>query len=146
MLLADRVGPTGRVFANEIDLGKLEHIRDRSAERPNATITPILGAEHDPLLPAGETDVAVMVEVFHHLKDKARFLAATRSRLKPGGRLIVVEPDVRQPGGEPDGCYSHPFESRTLAERAGYRFERFDWFKVERLEMFVLVLTVPPRG
>ena len=144
--LADRVGPTGRVFANELDLGKLERIRDRSAQRPNATITPILGAEYDPLLPAGETDVAVMIEVFHHLTDKARFLAATRGRLRPGGRLIIVEPDVRQPGGQPDGCYSHPFESRTLAERAGYRFERFDWFKVDRLEMFALVLTVPPRG
>lgn len=37
-------------------------------------------------------DAFVMVDVFHHVPDSARFLSEMRRTLKPGGRIIMSEP------------------------------------------------------
>lgn len=41
---------------------------------------------------AGSVGAFVMVDVFHHVQDAARFLAEMSRCLRPGGRIVMVEP------------------------------------------------------
>ncbi len=143
LLLAERVGPGGHVFANEIDEAKISRIRHLCGHAGVGNVTTVLGGAGDPGLPPELVDVAVMVEVFHHLTDHLEFLKATFRELKAGGKLIIVEPDTRQEGGTPEGCYADPYESRKMAEEAGFEFERLDWFNIDDLELFSLVVRKP---
>ena len=52
---------------------------------------------------AGTVDVVFCSNFFEHLPDKATFLAtlhAIRTALKPGGRLLVLQPNIRALGGQ----------------------------------------------
>jgi ubiquinone/menaquinone biosynthesis C-methylase UbiE len=143
MHVAKRVGPDGFVYANEIDLEKLYTIGRKATDRGLNNIAPILGRDDDPLFPPGQVDIAVMVEVYHHLNDKMAFLERIRSRLKPGGQLVIVEADVNQDGGEPDGCYSDPVKTRQELEESGFRNRSLQTKKIEDLILFVLTATCP---
>jgi ubiquinone/menaquinone biosynthesis C-methylase UbiE len=105
-------------------------------------VTTILGGESDPGLPRGETDIAVMVEVFHHLTDREGFLKAVRRQLKPGGKMIIVEATAKTKE-QLEACHTDPHQSRELAEQAGFTFQRLDSFVVRKTQFFALVLKVP---
>ena len=45
-------------------------------------------------LPAASTRAIVMTDVFHHIPDVERFLCEAERILKPGGRIIMIEPWV----------------------------------------------------
>jgi SAM-dependent methyltransferase len=68
-------------------------------------------------------DVALIVGVVHHLTDAqaAAALDGLASRLRPGGRLLVVEP-VRHPGQHPVARLLKALDSgRAIRDEAGYR-------------------------
>jgi predicted methyltransferase len=127
--LAGTVGPTGRIFANEISKEKLAAL-DRLKEEPALdNLTVVRGATADPKLP-GPVDRITMIDVYHHLEEPADFLAALRSSLKPGGRLLVAAVlNRRNPQAKPstskthDPCVSDPDDTRKTIEAAGFVFE-----------------------
>src|SRR5262245_40464474 len=89
--LAPLVGPSGRVFATDIQPGMLDLIRARVAREHIANVTVVLGAPADPRLPADSLDLALMVDVYHELHDPQAMLGRIREALKPAGRLVLVE-------------------------------------------------------
>jgi protein-L-isoaspartate O-methyltransferase len=89
--LARLVGPTGRVYANDIQRGMLELLRARLDRAGIANVTLVLGEPADPKLPDGTLDLALMVDVYHELSDPQTMLAHIRRALKPSGRLVLIE-------------------------------------------------------
>jgi ubiquinone/menaquinone biosynthesis C-methylase UbiE len=89
--VARLVGPTGRVYATDIQRGMLQLIEKRLARERLNNVTLVLSEPANPRLPAGEIDVAFMVDVYHELSDPQTVLGHIRTALKPDGRLILVE-------------------------------------------------------
>jgi predicted methyltransferase len=89
--LARLVGPTGRVYAADIQAGMLDLIRARMARERITNVTLVLSSPADPRLPSSSIDLALMVDVYHELHDPQTVLARIRESLKPGGRLVLVE-------------------------------------------------------
>lgn len=89
--LAERTGPGGRVYANDIQPAMLGLLRKNMAERGIANVEPVLGAEDDPRLPAGRIDMALLVDVYHEFSQPQKMLRAIRNALKPDGRLVLLE-------------------------------------------------------
>jgi SAM-dependent methyltransferase len=89
--LARIVGPTGRVYANDIQPGMLELLQKNVTKAKLTNVTPVLGTQNDPKLPAGELDLVLMVDVYHELSDPQTMLAHIRESLKPDGRLVLIE-------------------------------------------------------
>jgi ubiquinone/menaquinone biosynthesis C-methylase UbiE len=89
--LAARVGPTGRVFANDVQPQMLELLARRLAGKRIANVTMVQGTADDPRLPPSSVDLELMVDVYHELSQPQAMLRHLREALKPGGRLVLLE-------------------------------------------------------
>ena len=88
--LAAAVGPSGRVFANDLQPEMIDMLRKRLAAQRIANVIPVQGAVDDPKLPE-PVDLALMVDVYHELSHPQTMLQRLRRSLKPGGRLVLLE-------------------------------------------------------
>lgn len=125
--LAARVGPAGRVYANDINAGGLAHVRERCANDGLANVETILGNTDDPLFPAGKLDMIFMVLTYHHLSRPVEMLKAMIPSLKPGATVVVVDPDpVKDHDRGPESTSREEIE-RDAAE-AGLELVRMETF------------------
>jgi ubiquinone/menaquinone biosynthesis C-methylase UbiE len=128
--LAERVGPEGKVYANDIDEANLKKIQARIQEQGTKNILTILGQQDDPGLPEGKIDIILMVHVIHiiiHDQDPLSFLENLRPSLKPDGLLIMVHWDGKKMG-HPD-VYAYSQESLlTVMEKSNFKLVRVETF------------------
>jgi SAM-dependent methyltransferase len=89
--MAQRVGATGKVYANDIQPEMLSRLQDRLDAEHVANVETVLGTQSDPKLPAGKLDLILMVDVYHELSQPQRMLGEMRKALKADGRLVLVE-------------------------------------------------------
>ena len=89
--LSARVGPTGRVFANDVQPQMLQILARRLALRKITNVTLVQGTIDDPKLDPTSVDLEIMVDVYHELEYPYEMLAAIVRALKPGGRVVFVE-------------------------------------------------------
>lgn len=101
--LAIATGPTGVLYAVDIDMGLLAHIETRAREQHLANIKIVLGAATDPKLPA-PVDLAFMNDVLHHVDNRAAYLKSLAGYLKPNGRIAIVDfrPDASPHKAQPE--------------------------------------------
>ena len=89
--LAKRVGPTGKVYANDIQPEMLRRLRKNAEKAQLKNIETVLGTEVDPKLPAGQLDLVLLVDVYHEFSEPQKMLRKIRDSLKPSGRLVLLE-------------------------------------------------------
>lgn len=92
--LARAVGPDGRVYALDTDGDMRSLVAARAAERGLDQVLPVDVSEDAPNLPE-DVDLALIVDAFHHLPSPPDYLRAFADHLRPGGRVVVVEPVPR---------------------------------------------------
>ena len=90
--LAKAVGSTGRVYAVDVSDSALRSLRGRVADEGIGNVEVIEGAVDDPKLPKGILDAALIVNAYHEMTEHQKMLAHIRAALKPGGRLVILEP------------------------------------------------------
>lgn len=95
--LARKVGPTGVVYANDIQPEMLDVLRSKCLEERIENVKPVLGTITDPKLPPHAIDLAIMVDVYHEFSHPHEMLAAIVRALKPGGRVVFVEYRAEDP-------------------------------------------------
>lgn len=89
--LAKVVGPTGKVYAEDIQPQMLDLLKQYAAKEEIKNIVPVLGTETDPKLPIGKIDRVLLVDVYHEFQKPEPMLAALRKVLAPGGTVTLVE-------------------------------------------------------
>jgi len=100
--LSRRVGPDGKVLAEDIFDDFLASAKQRAENQKLTNVTFIKGTETDPMLPEGAVDMVLVLDVYHHFDYPEKMLAAIHKSLKPEGRLVIVEYYKRSeamPGG-----------------------------------------------
>jgi predicted methyltransferase len=100
--LARRVGPNGRVFAEDIQRQMIESIARRIQREGLTNITTVLGTPDDPKLPVGRLDAVLFVDTFHEVEPRQSLLGHVRAALKPSGRLGIVDFKVDGAGPGPE--------------------------------------------
>lgn len=96
--LAARVGPAGRVYANDLQPEMLGLLRARLQRTRLTNVTLVQGAIDDPKLPASSLDLVLMVDVYHEFSQPQKMLRGIRGALRPGGRLVLLEYRKEDPG------------------------------------------------
>jgi ubiquinone/menaquinone biosynthesis C-methylase UbiE len=125
--LAKRVGPTGTVYAEDIQPEMLNRLRRRLKRAGFNNVQTVLGSETDANLPAGGVDLIIMVDVYHELSHPQEMLRNLRGSLKPDGRLVLLEYRKEDPAVPilPEHKMSVR-EVRAELEGEGFQFERVD--------------------
>jgi SAM-dependent methyltransferase len=139
--LAARVGPEGRVFAEDIDGDALRHLAARCRRVGFAKVVTVLGDPADPKLPDGELDLIFVISSYHHFGDPVALMRNARTALKPTGRLAIAE---WVPPKEGRGEGTTPEKMRTQMESAGFALERVDKsLEANRLYIYLFRLAAP---
>jgi ubiquinone/menaquinone biosynthesis C-methylase UbiE len=97
--MAKMTGPSGKVYAVDIQPRMIEALKRNVAKEQLGNVEAILSKEDDPLLPVGQIDLILMVDVYHEFAKPQAMLRKMREALKPGGRMVLLEfkkedPDV----------------------------------------------------
>jgi ubiquinone/menaquinone biosynthesis C-methylase UbiE len=121
---AKAVGPTGKVYAVDIDKELLDYVRDRAAKEKQTNIRTVLGKFEDPAIPARDVDIAFFHDVFHHIEKRQAYLKSLATYIKPGGLIALIEMDKNDPNGghrgEPNMLVDRPEVDKWMAD-AGFR-------------------------
>jgi cyclopropane fatty-acyl-phospholipid synthase-like methyltransferase len=90
IVLARRVGPNGKVYAQDVQKQMLDAISRRVQREGLANVETRLGAGSSPNLPLGALDAVLVVDVYPEVEDRITFLRNLAAALKPGGRIGIV--------------------------------------------------------
>lgn len=134
--IAREVGPSGRVYSNELSPRQRDAIGRAVAAATLTNVTIVDGHARRPNLPDACCDAIFMRDVFHHFDDAAEMSRQLRAALKPGARLGVLDfPPRGNHGIAAD-------EVRATLERAGFEQVRVD---AAGARWFLVVATAPAR-
>ena len=142
------VGPTGRVFTNELGDDRVKKLRGAVDAAAVTNVTVVAGAAETTNFPAAACDALFMRDVYHHLPNPAAVHASIAASLRPGARVAVV--DFTPPNAEAatpadrskDGM--HGVMPDTVA--AEMKAAGFEVVSTERGQRWFLVVLQRPRG
>lgn len=137
--MARRVGPTGKVYANDIQPQMLSMLRQRLDREKLTNVDLVLGGYDDPKLPANAVDLILMVDVYHEFSEPQKMLRRMHEALRQGGRLVLLEYRKEDPSIpiRPDHKMSVA-EAKMEVEAEGYTLASVD----ERLpRQHILIFT-----
>jgi SAM-dependent methyltransferase len=119
--LTERVGATGRVYGEDITPRYLELLAARARQSGWNNVEIVRGEPHDPRLPAGALDAAIMIHMYHEISQPFGLLWNLATALKPGGRLVIMDLD------RPTWGHGTPLRLlRCELAAVGYRESRVD--------------------
>jgi SAM-dependent methyltransferase len=95
--MAERVGPRGKVYANDIQPQMLALLKRNMAQRKLTNVEPVLGAVDDPKLPRNAIDLVLLVDVYHEFSEPQAMLRRIREALRQDGRLVLLEYRAEDP-------------------------------------------------
>jgi ubiquinone/menaquinone biosynthesis C-methylase UbiE len=110
--LAREVGPSGRVYATELDADRLRDIRQATDSAGLKNVSVIVAHATRTNLPERCCDALVLRRVYHHFSNPQRMNASMRRSLKPGGLLAVID-------FEPDSAESTDPSKRATGDQHG---------------------------
>ena len=91
--LAERIGPDGIVYANDIDKERLSELDQYCRTNNLKNIITVIGQVEVPLFPANQLDMVVMMYVFHDLEQPILFLRNIQKYLKAGASVVIIDRD-----------------------------------------------------
>jgi ubiquinone/menaquinone biosynthesis C-methylase UbiE len=100
--LARRVGPNGKVYAEDIQPQMIEATKRRVDREQLRNVVMTLGNASDPKLPEAALDAVLMVDAYNEVEHPVVLLRNIARSLKPNGRVGVVEWTPEGGGPGPD--------------------------------------------
>jgi ubiquinone/menaquinone biosynthesis C-methylase UbiE len=143
---AQKVGPSGRVYATEIDREKLQQLRTELTKRKLGNIIVVEGTADDTKLPSSCCDTIFLRHVYHHLTQAQEFDKNLVRSLKPGAYLAIIDfppsPNSSPVEGVPQNRGGHGIPEKVMEQEltaAGLQIEKVidDWSADDYCAIFV---------
>ena len=132
---AKRVGPTGLIYAVDINSAAISYINDRAKREHLENIRTIQSREDDPLLPANSVDSVLLLKTYHEVAQPVRLLQNLRHALKPGALVGIIDRN-----GKGD---DHGVDNKVVideANKAGFKLvSTYDFVKPDREDYFLVL-------
>jgi len=111
--------PKGRVYGVDTEPGMVSYLAERARREGLANVISVPGRPGDPALPE-KVDLALLVDVYHHIGDREGYFRRLRGSLKPGGRVAIIDFSQTSQAGPPKHERITPVQVRAEMQRAGY--------------------------
>lgn len=128
VVLSCAVGSTGRVYACEIQRNLVEALAERIRRERLSNVEVIwsdIESDGGTKIETGVLDAAVVINMLFQAEDRSAALREIGRTLRVGGKLLLVDWSESWGGiGPQPGLVLSQDEARSLAETAGFTFER----------------------
>lgn len=117
--LARRVGPNGKVYAEDIQPEMLAAIRRRVVREGFSNVLYVQGNTADPAdprLPPGALDAVLIVDAYHEVANPVHLLQHLGASLKPAGRIGIVGSTLK--GGGPGPPMNQRVDEQKVIDEA----------------------------
>ncbi|MCW5605193.1 MAG: class I SAM-dependent methyltransferase [Burkholderiales bacterium] len=111
--------PKGKVYGVDSETDMVRHLADRAQKEKLGNLIAITGSPDDPRIPE-KADVAILVNVYHHIENRVAYFRKLQAVLKPDGRLAIIDFRMDSPIGPPGSARIEPERVRMELGRAGY--------------------------
>lgn len=138
--LAKSIGPSGKVYAVDIDQKLLDYVEARAEREKLDNIQTILASGDDPKLGSASVDLIFICDTLHHIPNRAPYYKLLLRALRPGGRLVIVDFHKRElPVGPPVEMKIDKKACIKEIEAAGFRLAKdYDFLKYQYFLVFEL--------
>jgi len=109
----------GRVYAVDVEPAMVKHLAERAKREHLPNLVALAAGPDDPRLPE-KVDLVLLVDVYHHVDDRAAYFRKLRGSLKPGGRLAIIDFRLDSPEGPPRETRLAPEQVKQEMAAAGY--------------------------
>ncbi len=131
---AQRVGPAGMVFAEDINPKAVEAIEARVKKERMGNVRTVLGTPDDPKLPPRSVDAVLMLKVYHEIAHPVAVMKELRLALKAGARVGIID---RNGNGTDHGLDRKVVEQEMV--EAGFKVDgRYDFTKADGQDYFLV--------
>jgi SAM-dependent methyltransferase len=114
-----RAVPDGRVYGVDASADMVRYLGTRAKREGLANLVAQQGDRDDARLNA-PVDLALLVDVYHHIASREEYFARLRASLKPGGRVAVVDFRMDSGRGPPPAARVPPDRVKAELGRAGF--------------------------
>jgi SAM-dependent methyltransferase len=133
---AKRVGPTGTVFAEDINPKATEFIDDRAKKEGFSNIKTVLGVPDDPKLAPSSVEAVLMLKVYHEIAAPVEFMQRLREALKPNALVGIIDRNGNGSGTD-HGIPRSVVEQEMT--KAGFReVKMYDFTKADGQDYFLI--------
>jgi SAM-dependent methyltransferase len=111
--------PNGRVLAVDTEPDMVKYLAGRAKREGLKNMTAVAAKPDDPKLPQ-KVDLALFVDVYHHIENRERYFGKFADSLKPGGRVAIIDFKMDSPDGPPKDARIAPEHVKAELKSAGY--------------------------
>lgn len=105
--LAETVGPSGRVYAVDIQPLAVEVVKKKANQKSLRNVTAVLVDSYNTGIPDASADVVLLIDALHYMTDPDALFREIHRLLKPNGFLCM------------DPGHMKTVEARSIVERTG---------------------------
>lgn len=135
---AAKVGPTGSVYAEDINPEAIDYITHRAAKENLPNIHPILGLVDDTKLPPGSVDAVLILKTYHEFAHPIPLMKKLKVSLKPGAKIGIID---RNGNGADHGIMPDVIE-REMAQAGYKRIGKYDFTKDDGQDYFLIFAAI----
>lgn len=118
--------PRGRAYGVDIEPSMVDYLAQRADKERLPQLSSVLGTPEDPQLPE-PVDLIFLCNTYHHIQGRTDYFRRAAARLRPGGRLAIVDFKMgKLPVGPPEAMRVPPEQLERELTAAGYRRIRLD--------------------
>ncbi len=121
-----------KVYAVDIEPSMVAHLTERAKGEGLANMTAVLAGADRTNLPE-LVDVVLIVDTFHHIPNRVAYLTALKGKLKPGGRVAIVDFRKDAPQGPPVEFRFTPERLTAELSQAGFQLQATHDFLPQQL-------------
>jgi cyclopropane fatty-acyl-phospholipid synthase-like methyltransferase len=90
-LMAQRVGPSGTVYAVDIAKNMIDHISKTAEQEKISNLKAVLGDPRSPKLAPHSLDLVCIIDSYHHFEFPQDMLREIGTALRPDGTLVLID-------------------------------------------------------
>jgi len=114
-----RAAPKGVVYGVDTEPSMVRYLDERAKHEGLGNLVSVAGQPGDASLPV-KVDLVLMVDVYHHIAERARYFDRLRGSLKAGARVAIIDFRLDSPSGPPKRERITAEQVKAELAKAGY--------------------------